>query len=59
MLLMLLFMKAIIKLEEIMNRKPETSSRGQRGKVSESERKKKEKERRKLEQELEQVGIFY
>jgi len=42
-----------------MNRKPETSSRGQRGKVSESERKKKEKERRKLEQELEQVGIFY
>jgi len=38
-----------------MNRKQETSSRSQRGKVSDSEMKKKEKERRKLEQELKQV----
>jgi len=51
----MLFMKAVNKLAEIMNRKEVTSSRGQRGKVNESDMRKKEKERRKLEQELKQV----
>lgn len=51
---LLLFVKAVNKLAEIMNRK-EVTSRGQRGKVSESDMRKKEKECRKLEQELKQV----
>lgn len=53
---MLNVFKAVNKLAEIMNRKDfAVASRGQRGKVSESEMRKKEKERRKLEQELKQV----
>jgi len=55
---MLNVFKAVNKLAEIMNRKDfAVASRGQRGKVSESEMRKKEKERRKLEQELKQVWI--
>ena len=55
--LLLLLMKAVNKLAEIMNRKPE-GGRGQRGrKVNETDMRKKEKECRKLEQEVKQVRI--
>jgi len=52
----MLFIKAVNKLAEIVNLKGVgLTSRGQRGKVSESDMRKKEKECRKLEQELKQV----
>ena len=52
--ILMLLIKAVNKLAEVMNRK-EVTSRGQRGKVSESDMRKKDKECRKLEQELKQV----
>jgi len=54
---LILFIKAVNKLAEIMNRKG-AAPHGQRGKVSESDMRKKEKECRKLEQELKQVRIY-
>jgi len=54
----MLFIKAVNKLAEVLNRK-DTTSRSQRKKVNESDMRKKNQECRKLEQELKQVWIYY